>query len=138
MGIVGAGWANAIAYAVQAVLGYALSQRFYRIEYEWGRLARVCAAAAIAYGAAIMLPALPLAIEPHKTIAPLPDVLMRGTMVVVVFTGLLAVTGFFHAEELARLRALRRRGGPPRPAPRAPDSTEMAGEIVATDIEPPT
>ncbi len=137
LGIVGAGWANAVAYAVQAALGYALSQRFYRIEYEWGRLARVCAAGAIAYAAAIMLPALPLAIEPHKTIAALPDVLMRGTTVVVVFTGLLAVTGFFHAEELARLRALRGRGGPTRPAPRAPDSTEMAGEIVAADIEAP-
>jgi hypothetical protein len=47
------------------------------------------------------------------------------------------MTGFFHAEELRQLRALRRRSGPVAPTNRAPDSTEMAGEIVATDIEGP-
>ena len=47
------------------------------------------------------------------------------------------MTGFFHAEEIDRLRALRRRSGPAVRTQRAPDSTEMAGEIVATDIEPP-
>ena len=43
-GIVGAAWANGAAYAVQAGLGYAFSQRFYPIAYEWGRIARVCLA----------------------------------------------------------------------------------------------
>jgi O-antigen/teichoic acid export membrane protein len=138
LGIVGAGWANAAAYAVQAVLGCVLSQRFYRIEYEWGRVFRVCAAAAIAYTMAIVLPPLPVHIEPHKTIAWIPDVLLRGTVVVVVFTGLLALSGFLHAQELDRLRSLRRgqRGARPRPM-RPPDSTEMAGDVVATDIEAP-
>ena len=55
----------------------------------------------------------------------------------VVFGGLLLVSGFFHAEELERLRALRRRTGPTPAAQKAIDSTEMAGEIVATDIERP-
>jgi O-antigen/teichoic acid export membrane protein len=137
LGIVGAGWANAIAYAVQAALGYGLSQRFYRIEYEWGRIARVCGAAAIAYVAATMLPSIRPGIDPHRTIAWLPDVLVRGTTVVAVFGGLLAATGFFRSEELAWLRTLRRGGrSGPRP-PRPPDSTEMAGEIVATDVEVP-
>ena len=40
-GIVGAAWANGAAYAVQAVLGYIFSQRFYPIAYEWSRIARV-------------------------------------------------------------------------------------------------
>jgi O-antigen/teichoic acid export membrane protein len=137
MGIVGAGWANAIAYAVQGVLGFVLSQRFYRIEYEWGRIARVSGAAAIAYAAAILLPSVRPAIDPHKTIAWIPDVLTRGTTVVVVFTGLLWMTGFFHRAEIEGLRALRRRSQPARVPQRAPDSTEMAGEIVATDIETP-
>ena len=35
-------------------------------------------------------------------LAPLPDILVRGTTVVVVYVGLLAVSGFFQAEELAR------------------------------------
>jgi hypothetical protein len=54
-----------------------------------------------------------------------------------VFVGLLVVTRFFHADELRRLRSLRM---PSRRAPaaaRSHDSTEKAGEIVATDIEVP-
>ncbi len=137
LGIVGAGWANGVAYAVQAALGYVLSQRFYRIDYEWGRIARVCGAAALAYAVAIVMPSMRPAIDPHKTIAWLPDVLVRGTTVVAVFGGLLAATGFFRGEELAWLRTLRRVSrSAPRP-PRPPDSTEMAGEIVATDVEVP-
>jgi O-antigen/teichoic acid export membrane protein len=137
LGIIGAAWANGVAYAVQAMLGFVLSQRFYRIQYEWGRIARVCAAGVVAYVAATALPPLPLKIEPHRTVAWVPDALMRGTMVVVVFTGLLALTGFLHPEEMARLRALRGRGAPGRLSTRPPDSTEMAGEIGGTDIEPP-
>jgi len=137
LGIVGAGWANAAAYALQAAIGFVLSQRFYRIAYEWGRIARVCAAAAAAYMVAILLPSMRPAIDPHKTIAWMPDVLARGTAVVVVYAALLALTGFFHGEELARLRVLRRRSQPRAATLRAPDSTEMAGEVVATDIEAP-
>src|SRR5262249_36884425 len=137
MGMVGAAWANGLAYAVQALLGFVLSQRFYTIEYEWGRIARVSAAAVAAYGAAIMLPSIHLPVDPHRTIASLPDVLSRGTAVIVVFGAVLAMTGFFHSGELAALKALRRRGQPARARVRATDSTEMAGEIVATDIEAP-
>ena len=136
-GIYGAAWANGVSYGVQAVLGLRLSQRFYPIPYEWGRLARVCGAGIVAYATAVLLPRANIAVDPRSSLAPLPDLLMRGSAVVVVFGVLLMVTGFFHAEELDRLRALRRRGAPAVPAQRAPDSTEMAGEIVATDIEPP-
>jgi len=137
LGMVGAAWANGIAYAVQAAVGFVLSQRFYRIGYEWGRIARACGAGIAAYAVAIALPAIRLPVDPHKTIASVPDVLMRGATVVIVFTGLLAATGFFHSGELAALRALRRRGQTRRPRVRAADSTEMAGEVVATDLEAP-
>jgi len=135
-GMRGAAWANGAAYAVQAALGYHFSQRFYPVPYEWGRITRVCAAAIAAYATAAMLPHIAIAVDPRSTLAPLPDLLARGITVVAVFTGLLAITGFFHPEELRRLRALRR-GAPAAPTLRAPDSTEMAGEIVATDIEVP-
>jgi O-antigen/teichoic acid export membrane protein len=136
-GIVGAAWANGAAYAVQAGLGYAFSQRFYPIAYEWGRLLRVCIAGMAAYTAARLLPSVHLAVNARSTLAPLPDLLLRGITVVVVFAGLLAMTGFFHAEELRRLRAMRRRSAPVAATNRSPDSTEMAGEIVATDIGVP-
>jgi O-antigen/teichoic acid export membrane protein len=137
LGMIGAAWANGVAYAVQAALGFALSQRFYRIHYEWGRVARACGAGIAAYAVAVALPAIRLPVDPHKTIASVPDVLMRGTAVVLVFAGLLALTGFFRAEELARLSSIWRRKEPRAASMKAPDSTEMAGEIVATDLEPP-
>jgi O-antigen/teichoic acid export membrane protein len=136
-GICGAAWANGIGYGVQAALGFRLSQRYYPIAYEWGRLMRVCGAAVAAYVVAIVLPHANIAVDPRSSLAPLPDLLMRAGAVVLVFTVLLLATGFLHTEELARLRALRRRGTPMPPMQRAPDSTEMAGEIVATDVEPP-
>jgi O-antigen/teichoic acid export membrane protein len=133
-GIVGAAWANGAAYATQAALGFMFSQRFYRIEYEWARLARVAAIANVAATAARMLPAVRLAgVDARASMAPIPDVLLRGTTVVVVYGALLALTGFFNAGELRWLRSLRDRRRAPEVAP-APDSTEMAGEIVATDV----
>jgi Na+-driven multidrug efflux pump len=137
LGIVGAGWANAAAYGVQAWLGYRLSQRFYPIAYEWGRIVRVCGAAAAAYLTAIALPSIQLPVNPRSTLASVPDILARGTAVVVMFVSLLAMTGFFHASELNALRALRRKGQPPRRQMRSADSTEMAGDVAATDLEPP-
>jgi peptidoglycan biosynthesis protein MviN/MurJ (putative lipid II flippase) len=136
-GIVGAAWANGAAYAIQAGLGYTFSQRFYPIRYEWGRIARVCLAAVAAYAVAGALPSIHLAVDPRSTLAPMPDLLVRGVTVIVVFGGLLAVTRFFHADELRRLGAIRRGSAPVTATSRAPDSTEMAGEIVATDIGVP-
>ena len=133
-GIVGAAWANGAAYAVQAGLGYAFSQRFYPIGYEWGRIARVCLAAVAAYAVAGALPSIHLPVDPRSTLAPMPDLLLRGITVIAVFGGLLAVTRFFHADELRRLGAIRRGSAPVAATNPAPDSTEMAGEIVATDI----
>ncbi len=136
-GMVGAAWANGAAYAVQAGLGYAFSQRFYPIAYEWGRIVRACLAGIAAYAAARLLPSVHLAVDARSTLAPVPDLFLRGMTVIAVFIGLLAMTGFFHAEELRQLRAMRRRSAPVAATNRAPDSTEMAGEIVATDIGVP-
>ncbi len=136
-GIVGAAWANGAAYAVQAALGYVLSQRCYPIAYEWGRIVRVCLAGLAAYIAARLVPSIELSVDPRSTIAPLPDLVLRGITVIVVFGGLLVVTRFFHADELRRLGSIRRRSAPVATTAAAPDSTERAGEIVATDFGRP-
>ncbi len=136
-GIVGAAWANGAAYAVQAALGYSFSQRFYPIPYEWGRIGRACLAAGIAYVTARLLPDIGLAVDPRSTLAAVPNFLVRGVTVVAVFAGLLGATGFFHADELKRLRSLRRGRGKAVAVGRSPDSTEMAGEIVAADLGGP-
>jgi O-antigen/teichoic acid export membrane protein len=122
-GIVGAAWANAAGYGVQAAIAYAFSQRFYPIAYEVGRLAKVGGAAAAAYAAALVIPAA----------SPLAGLLLRGSTVLVVLATLLALTGFFRPEELRVLQSIHRRNRAPR-TPAGPETVEMAGEIVATGL----
>ncbi len=123
VGIIGAAWANAAAYALQAAIAYGLSQHFYPVRYEAGRVARAVLAALAAYAAARALPAMPS----------WAGLLLRGTLVIVVMGGLLAVTRFFNADELRALNALRRRRRTPAGPPA--HTTEVAGEIVAVDLE---
>ena len=122
-GIIGAAWANGAAYALQASLAFGFSQRFYPVRYEYGRISRAVAAALVAYVAGRALPDMP----------PLVALFARGATVVIVMTALLWLTGFFNADELRALNALRIRPGA-RPMSPPPETTELAGEIVAVDV----
>jgi O-antigen/teichoic acid export membrane protein len=97
-GMMGPAWSNVISYAVLAGIAFALSQRFYPIQYEYGRVVRVVVAGAAAYVAAVLLvPDVRLAVV---------GLLIRGIIVLAVYPAVLGVTGFFHARELARLKTL--------------------------------
>jgi O-antigen/teichoic acid export membrane protein len=127
-GIMGAAYANGLAYAAQATIAYHFSQRFYPIAHEWTRLGIVVAAALVAYGAGAALPDMPA----------LAGVIARGTTVVVVMAVGLWAGGFLRADELAVLKRLRRaRGGWGGAVATPADTTEMAGEIVSTDLPEP-
>lgn len=136
-GIIGAAWANGAAYFVQACLGFYFSQKFYSIDYEWTRLARVVVSGIAAAALARSLPAFHIARGQHEFLGQFPTLLLRGSTVIVVFAGLLAATGFFRPEELRWLKTVRRRAQPAVGPIGSPDSTEMAGEIVATDLAVP-
>ncbi len=124
-GIMGAAYANGVAYAVQAAIAYHFSQRFYPVRYEAGRLARVVGAAIVAYAAGRALPAMDPAL----------GVLARGTTVVIVMAAGLWIGGFFRPEELRVLERFRLERGTARsPLTPAGETTELAGEIVATDL----
>jgi O-antigen/teichoic acid export membrane protein len=97
-GMMGPAWSNVISYAVLAGIAFALSRRFYPIQYEYGRVVRVVVAGAAAYLAAVLL-------VPDTRLAVV-GLLIRGTTVLAVYPAVLGVTGFFHARELARLKAL--------------------------------
>ena len=125
-GIHGAAWANAAAYGVQAALAFRFSQRFYPIQYEYGRLWRIAAAALAAYGVGRLLPDM-------NAVA---GILARGATVVAVFTVLLWSVGFLRPDELRILAALRRRRPAESSRTPAPETTELAGEIVAADVVP--
>jgi O-antigen/teichoic acid export membrane protein len=122
-GVIGAAWANAAAYGLQAAVAFGFAQRFYPITYEWARLTRVALAAVLAYLTARLLPDLP----------PLAGVLARGAVVVAVMAAVLALTGFFRAAEMEVLGRLRRRPAAPSTVEPA-GTTELAGEIVAADV----
>jgi O-antigen/teichoic acid export membrane protein len=126
-GIIGAAWANAASYALQAALAYAFSQHFYPVAYEYGRVLRAVSASVLAFGAARALPAMP----------PAAGVLARGVTVMAVMTAILWLTRFFNPEELRALNALRIRRAA-RPAPPGAETTELAGEIVAVEVPDPS
>ena len=123
-GILGAAWANGATYGVQAAIALGMSQRFYPIRYEYGRIARAVTAAVVAFVAAGLWPA-------GQAIV---GVMVRGVIVLTVTAGLLWITGFFNADELRVLNKLRKRRSGDRPLTAAPDTTEMAGEIVGADL----
>jgi O-antigen/teichoic acid export membrane protein len=123
-GLIGAAWANAAAYALQASIAFVFSQHFYPMRYEYGRLAHVIVVGLAAFVVGVNLPAMP----------PMAAVVLRGTVVIAVFVLLLGSTGFFKKEELPVLAGLRRsRRGRGTPVP-APETTELGGEIISTDI----
>ena len=130
-GLLGAAWANMLAYAALAAATVGFSLRLYPIAYEWSRLLRVAAAGAIAFGAASWAVA--------QSTAPLIGLGMRAALVVTVYVAVLFMTRFFHPGELRVLQEIRRRALSRRSVRTSePDVTqvEMAGEIVATVIEP--
>jgi O-antigen/teichoic acid export membrane protein len=123
-GIMGAAYANGISYAIQAAIAFYFSQAVYPIQYESGRLIRVTISAAIAYAAAAALPPM----------RPIVGILARGSTVVFVMSAALWLGGFLKADELRVLQKLVRRKSQTTTAAMPGETTELAGEIVATDL----
>jgi O-antigen/teichoic acid export membrane protein len=132
-GMMGAAWANALSYAVLALVTTSFSWYVFPIRYEWARLARIAVAGGVSYAVAVRV------VSP--TLPPVAWILLAGVSIVTVYGLVLAVTGFFHAGELRVLREIRARAVP-RKAVAGPASdptqVEMAGEIVATAPELPS
>ena len=96
MGIVGAGLALVASYIVVLVMMYVFTQRLFPVPYEWGRLARVVAVAAVLVGGAELL-------VPTEGIVGL---LIR-ILLWAAYLPLLYLTGFFNEEEKGWLAMLR-------------------------------
>jgi O-antigen/teichoic acid export membrane protein len=104
VGTIGAAWANVLAYGVLAAVSFQFSRRLFPIPYEWRRLTHALVAGVLVYGAAQTVPA---------GWAPWLGVLVRGSVVVVGFFGVLLATGFLYADERAALRKRLRPGADP-------------------------
>ena len=97
-GMAGAAVSFLASAATQALVAFVFARRAYPISYEPARLARVVIAAAIAGTAAGWI---------WPSLAPLAGLVLRPVAAVVVFAGLLAVSGFFRRTERAYLSELR-------------------------------
>lgn len=106
LGMMGAAWATAAAFLFLALGTAALGQRYYPIDYEYGRLAKAAAAAAIVLfvGTRVAPDLSPFSVAWHMTIA------LAG------FPALLLATGFLTDRERYALKSLFRRRLPT-PAP---------------------
>jgi O-antigen/teichoic acid export membrane protein len=99
-GPTGAAVAFALSFLTQAAVAFVFAQRVYPMTYEAGRIARVfLAAAAGVLAAATLIPEVP----------PLAGFLARGTLTVLVFAGVLWMTGFLRQSERAVIADLERR-----------------------------
>ncbi len=132
-GVMGAAWANALAYATLAVVTVSFSQKAYPIQYEWSRLLRIVIAGVVGYAVARWaVPGIENAVI---------GLILRGVVATAGYVAVLFVTGFFHAGEMRMLHEIRgrilSRGRPPAPD-RDRTDVEMAGEIVSAAPEPDT
>ncbi len=101
LGMMGAAWATLAAYAAMAGALYFFGRRVRPIDYEWGRLARLGAAVALAV----------LAFQRFDGPSAHRDLLRLGLLLAV--PGALAAAGFFDARERAAFKEwLRPSGGP--------------------------
>jgi O-antigen/teichoic acid export membrane protein len=96
-GAVGAAAAFLLSYVTQAAVAFVFARRVYRIPYEGLRLARIASAGVIAAAAGLWL------VPP---LAPLAGLLLRGSLTVMVYVGLLWISGFLRPTERAFLREI--------------------------------
>jgi O-antigen/teichoic acid export membrane protein len=124
-GILGAAWANVMAYAVLSFVSWRFASRFYPMQYEVGRLARIVGAGLVALLASrlIVLP-----------VRPIMSLLVHGTVVVMVYVGFLVLTRFFVPHEITQLAAFTARIRRRKVVELPPDATELAGELVTTSV----
>lgn len=98
-GILGAAWATVAGYGTMALMGVYFAHKHYPIPYEWSRLLRIAAAAALAYGLSRLAP------------SDLLGAVLVKSGALLVFPAALSLLGFFRPEEVDALRELWRGRG---------------------------
>jgi O-antigen/teichoic acid export membrane protein len=96
-GVMGAAAAFLLSYLTQAIVAFLLARRFYTINYERARIARIVLSAVTAAACGVWL------VPPMR---PILGVLVRGGVTTGVFAALLWLSGFFRPTERAFLREM--------------------------------
>ena len=95
LGIMGAAWARLVAYVIMAVLLYFVGQKLYYVSYEWKRILKLCSVVAVVYFTG-------------RSEFIYHSVLLKSGLII-LFPGLLYITGFFDRIELLKINELFRR-----------------------------
>ena len=91
-GIMGAAWARPIAYFIMAVSLYFVSRKFYQIDYEWKRI--------------VLLSVLTAVVFVISRFSIINTNLLYKFILLVSFPILLYITGFFHKEEISKIKSI--------------------------------
>ena len=94
-GMVGAAWSTVLAYVAMATSLYWASQRYYPIDFEWGRILKLAAVVAALF------------FIPRLFAVPF----LGRLALLLAYPGLLLAVRFFHPTELNRLRRMIGKGG---------------------------
>jgi O-antigen/teichoic acid export membrane protein len=94
-GMMGAAWATLAAFAVQMVLQVGVALRYYPIDYQWNRAARV-------FGLALAVYFVGLLVTPASLVV----AVVAKTLLLASFPVALWAVGFFEESELERVRQL--------------------------------
>lgn len=90
--IMGAAYATLLAYVAMAGLLYWLAQKIYPVTYEWGKIFKVALLSSLVFGA-------------YKILSQ-PSQIVLNLALLLAYLLLLALTGFFDAREMQKLKAL--------------------------------
>jgi len=91
LGILGAALSTLLSYIVMAVGMYFASQRFYRVEYEWGKVIKITGSAMVLFSVFLLVHPVPLSF-----IGSVVKIILLGVFGVTLF-----ITNVIDAEEIA-------------------------------------
>jgi O-antigen/teichoic acid export membrane protein len=94
-GMMGAAVATLISYVSLPISSYLLSQRYYSVKYEWGRVAKICIAFGVIFAGSLFIP--------HQS-----GVVTGVYKLLTIFAYpiLLYILGFYHHEEIQKTKQI--------------------------------
>jgi peptidoglycan biosynthesis protein MviN/MurJ (putative lipid II flippase) len=93
-GMMGAAVAAVASFLVMAILGFIISQRFYTVTYEWGRVAKIVIAAGVIYAGSLFV---------HYDESGIITGLFK-LLTLLAFPVLLYLLRFYHPEEIEKIK----------------------------------
>jgi len=99
-GMMGAAWATFISYLALAALGFVVSRRFYAVNYEWGRVTKICIVAAVIFAGSFFITDTYSAVHSYVVVG------VFKLLALLTFPILLYLLRFYQPEEIQKTREI--------------------------------